>query len=1035
MVQVSVPDPKLELSEQPKSAVTGAVFNRPLPTGIGQGLEQLGQGADALATDVAKQQAQTDVKNMAVTLDANGVPQVANSGNSIILGQAGQDYQAAVAAGTKSKVMADVSAKIQDLHQQYATDPDGFAAASKLYTDALRNSSAGPEVGNALASYAQNEAQQRHANIQEKVFEINTKDSLNDIQTDIGNTQNKLQVMARQGAMNTPQYDQLQDHLQDRYDSLTGNILFGYSQDRADSELATAMSTNQGEAVVGQVDSIFKRTGGDGGRAGAQAYLDSQIRDNPDLQLSIQQRDQLYRQGMGHLAYLTSDQKAAIDANRVNSDKLIESFKSGKSPDPAVVNQALIQAQSLGDAESVMKIQAYASQAKTAAPYAGLNDEQRLRTMTGGGGDVAGASGRGLINAPYTQPVDKPAASGLSPQALYSFYLANGATKNEALTLTGAAGSEGVYNPQAIHDGGIGYGLFGHNGARLDAMRQSAGSFTPSWQQQALFSLKELRGRPEGAAVNVATSADQLADAQMAYEQPRAYTAANPRAGENYTGRLNTIRYLSQNLKDAPSISAGGAMAGPNAPTQAQMAANPFVMSAYLDSLKGDAKGEVSTAKNVGEALVTAFSQGQTPAPETVAAFYQTAAKHPDQLGEIGQKLQTQMTGASAGAGAAAMPAAQAQAYMQQVTALQHQPGAPLSVLAAADAAQKSYAKSVENLKKDPFGEAAHRGWIQRPPAPLDLSNPQTTPQAIAERGQAASAIGSFTGVAATPAFAPSEAPALKSVMTSGPIDQRLALVGAIANSGMPEPVMKATLAQLAGQKETLPLAVAGSVFRDSPDTARGIIQGQAIMQADPKFAPPKADFPTELSKAISFNDFPQTTAREGIAGAVRAYYAKLSADANDTTGVLDADRVKASIDAVTGGVLPYRGSSIVAPWYGAGQSGLDGSVRALTDADFAGARTANGEPFPASALQPSFANSFTWNNWRLQSAGDGKYLVFSGADDKRQYLGDSQGGKFVLDLGAKRGAVESQRDAGATFQPQSRLTTMYNSALMGGGN
>lgn len=202
-------------------------------------------------------------------------------------------------------------------------------------------------------------------------------------------------------------------------------------------------------------------------------------------------------------------------------------------------------------------------------------------------------------------------------------------------------------------------------------------------------------------------------------------------------------------------------------------------------------------------------------------------------------------------------------------------------------------------------------------------------------------------------------------------------------------------------------------------------------MQTEPKLAPNKDDFPAEFAKVLPFNDLAAGPAREGIDGAVQAYYAKLSADAGDTTGVLNADRVTKAIDAVTGGTFAYRGSKAIAPWYGATQANTDAAIRSLTDADFAGARTADGSPFPSSALKPSFSAAFTWNNWRLQSYGDGKYLVFSGADTARQYLAGANGGRFVLDLGGKRAAA-SRMGLSLADPP---TTPLASSAYYGGGN
>ena len=81
-------------------------------------------------------------------------------------------------------------------------------------------------------------------------------------------------------------------------------------------------------------------------------------------------------------------------------------------------------------------------------------------------GDAPGANGYGLINAPYRGALDAKGEGGhLSPRELFNHLKAQGASDNEALMLTGAAGSEASFNPNAVHDihskNGPGHGLWG----------------------------------------------------------------------------------------------------------------------------------------------------------------------------------------------------------------------------------------------------------------------------------------------------------------------------------------------------------------------------------------------------------------------------------------------------------------------------------------------------------------------------------------------------------------------------------------------
>ena len=165
----------------------------------------------------------------------------------------------------------------------------------------------------------------------------------------------------------------------------------------------------------------------------------------------------------------------------------------------------------------------------------------------GGGGDngpqsdagAPGANGFGTIDAPYRAGVDAKGERGiLSPRELFAYLKAHGATDNEGTMLTGAAGNESSFNPNAVHDGGNGHGLFDHNDHRIDMRAKT-------WQQQAELALDEVK-RQYADRLNGAKTPQELADAEMHYERPRGYHSNNPRGGDNYTGRMHTIDRFSK---------------------------------------------------------------------------------------------------------------------------------------------------------------------------------------------------------------------------------------------------------------------------------------------------------------------------------------------------------------------------------------------------------------------------------------------------------------------------------------------------------
>jgi len=159
----------------------------------------------------------------------------------------------------------------------------------------------------------------------------------------------------------------------------------------------------------------------------------------------------------------------------------------------------------------------------------------------------------------------------LDPKQLHQYLLQHGASSNEAAMLTGMAGAESNYNPTTSHDGGTGYGLWGHRNERWRAMQQLSGARYPAWQQQADYALRELHDKNmptyQGMASRALAAALSPADvtrAGMHFERPVGYTAAHPELGHNYSGRLALVTPY-----------AGGGAAGGAIPTAIASAATP----------------------------------------------------------------------------------------------------------------------------------------------------------------------------------------------------------------------------------------------------------------------------------------------------------------------------------------------------------------------------------------------------------------------------------------------------------------------------
>lgn len=225
--------------------------------------------------------------------------------------------------------------------------------------------------------------------------------------------------------------------------------------------------------------------------------------------------------------------------------------------------------------------------------------------------NALGANGHGLTDAPYTRSVDLKGEGGhLSPRELFNYLKSQRATDNEATMLTGAAGSESSFNPEANHDpaypGGppTGHGLWGHKHTRIDMRGMN-------WQQQADAALDEVHRKYAGR-VNAAKTPQELADAEMFYEGPRGFTVRNPRGGDNYTGRLHTIDRFSREFGTLGHAS-GNAVAAPSVPSTSMV---PIGDKAALEARQRRQDGKPRTGD---EAMLAEYQRQQaTPARKPI---------------------------------------------------------------------------------------------------------------------------------------------------------------------------------------------------------------------------------------------------------------------------------------------------------------------------------------------------------------------------------------------------------------------------------
>lgn len=193
---------------------------------------------------------------------------------------------------------------------------------------------------------------------------------------------------------------------------------------------------------------------------------------------------------------------------------------------------------------------------------------------------------QGGMSNPYgdaaTVPNDLSGQGGVkSPAAKASFdYLTKmkGYTPAQAAGMVGNfAGESGTFNPNEVHDNGIGLGIAGWNGDRLKnlyAFAQQTGQDPRSRQTQLDFAHHELNTTESGAgdALRAAQTPEQAAAAMVKYERPRdAASAIATRSGlaRQLLNSNPQVASLDPSIGLPPPVPQTGGIPDTGAPAQA----------------------------------------------------------------------------------------------------------------------------------------------------------------------------------------------------------------------------------------------------------------------------------------------------------------------------------------------------------------------------------------------------------------------------------------------------------------------------------
>jgi hypothetical protein len=938
----------------------------------------IGDVADAqmdIATREARDQAASDLQQQKVTLNADGSVAVATPANSIIFGRAGEQYHRAVQAGTIAQHDNVISQEMNDLHQQFPTDPAAFKTAADAWKAKYLEDHGGGQVGQAISQQA-DQVQTQHLNSITNAAGTNDLQQQNSaLSANQTRARDDVTAMLRGGA------DINDKAVQDKiaqFDATTEaratNPLFGYSQEQA----ALDRDTFHGEAAASRllydVDRTYKDQGPNGGYGPALAKAQD-ILTNPAYTLSEALREQFYHKAVADIRASEALRRQDIGQARAAFNELNLASAAGARIESDQVEQVAGAFRAAGDPGSAARV--YSSFIRKP-----LNDDfgrQPLATQTQQLTALQGAN---------------------AARAANQFFVNKGYTPEQSAGIVGNLVHESGMNPAAPGDAGTSGGLAQFHNERLANLRSFAaaqGKPATDFQTQLEFIDKELHSTEAGtlAKLQEAKTPEQAAAAFIDYERPKGWTPDNPAGGLGYQSRINLARAVFNGRPADTSMGpAGSAWLAANRQRTVDDAATKQWKTVMDDYGKEGTKPALQTVNDVVNA---ARVTGNATLLDTIAHD----AERMDLSGEFGR---TSLPGQHA-----------------QITAMSAAGEAgnlsPGNAALMKDLQRKTQAIT-KGLDDNPIATAATNfpDKVKVPP-PLDFSNDQALAAGMQARGQVAQFAAQNWQTSPRSALDSADVAQVQGLLAN----PDPAVKGRVFNalSVLPEDVRNATLAKIgSGHPDLMVSAAAGSLMRGenaAPDVAASIIRGQQAIKTNPEFLPKgdgqTAAFTQEFNQRIPASTFSlaaRTDASGPYAvaqGMVKARYADLSAQSADTTGTFKKERLEQAVNDVTGGILDYHGGKLIAPRRGMSQADFDRTMYGLTDADFAGVTTLSGEPITANFVR-NYARDIrdTTGTATLESVGDGRYYVKLGKDPlKPVYAYQGANGempvKFMLDL------------------------------------
>ena len=764
--------PKLGTIVTPTSTISPEEMVRPQLAaaeglrGMGRALDEIGDRLDMAAVPEAQQAGLA-----AVGRDENGQPTVQL--RPFAFSRSDAAFNAAARQGLLSMAQMDAQRGLQEIAAKHALDPAGFEAEAKGYVKGL--GAGAKDMRPQIQADAEKLANQHFLSISNRKVAQAQENAKIAVTTQIQDSVNTIYALARQGGTSTPEWTEAFEKVQGLYKQLQDNPAFGFPAERVSSELARIRSQAFGEMTVGEVDRTYTRRG----KAEAQKYLTEKILNNPDLNLSNSERSQLYNSGLARLQYLDGETKAQVEAHRKSVSTIVDGLQKKIQIPDAQIDEAISTASKLGDAESVLKLNAARAIYNVRRQGAGLSDEQAVRLYAGiGGGAQPAPTAPGEISTIITNAANK---YGLSPQFMarvahiesrFDPNAMNAGSKATGLfqfipsTWRQYGGGADPRDPAANADAAARLAVANRNQLRASLGRDPTEGELYLAHQQGAGGAAKLLSNPGARAVDVVGERAVLGNGGN----------INMTAGQFAQLWIRKLDGASGQPVPAPAGTTPGAPPSPFTP--AQIAANPFLGSQWIQAQIGDQKEMVDSATKVAQAISAGIDKGNLPNADTLASVLQVAEQFPDQMSRVRDELVAKVQGFDDAWQALGQPSSAGRDLVRQ--SQQRAQGAPIIVQQRAEAMKEAYDRGVKALAETPWEEAARRGWSSGPLPALDFTSAEALSAGLMARQNVASSISARTGEAQS-VLSPGDVADMQAVFRGGAPEQRTMVVSQLA--------------------------------------------------------------------------------------------------------------------------------------------------------------------------------------------------------------------------------------------------------------